>query len=76
MTISNEAVREAYQAADDGLDFKRRFQERGHEFDQWLETIKTEARAEALEEAAKIWHHESTVAHTLRARAVAERGRQ
>lgn len=35
-TPTTEEVREFYQSSEDGLDFKRRFFERGAEFDRWF----------------------------------------
>ena len=35
-TPTTHDVREAYQATDEGLDFRRVYQERGQEFDRWL----------------------------------------
>jgi len=49
-------VREAYQAAGEGIDFKRRFNERGDEFDTWLAHVQADARKEALREAADMFH--------------------
>lgn len=40
MSINTEEVRAAYQATDDGLDYKQRFFERGSEFDRWLDEVK------------------------------------
>ena len=39
-TPTTAEVREAYQGTGDGLDFKRRYAERGEEFDRWLEKHK------------------------------------
>lgn len=45
-TPETEEIREAYQIAGDGADFKRRFFERGEDFDSWLRNVKAEAWAE------------------------------
>jgi hypothetical protein len=47
-TPSNDEVRESYQQADDGIDFKSVYYERGREYDRWFAQV----RAEALREAA------------------------
>lgn len=50
---TTEAVREAYQSSDDGLDFKSRFRARGAAFDEWLESVKSEAQSEARKGSAE-----------------------
>lgn len=40
---TTQEVREAYQASDDGVDFTRRFNERGDEFDRWLSGVLADA---------------------------------
>lgn len=46
-----DEMRECYQASNDGLDFKRRFNERGEEADRWLTAHDAEvARAAAEKE--------------------------
>lgn len=42
-TPDTEEVREAYQISGDGADFKRRFFERGEDFDTWIRKVKAEA---------------------------------
>jgi hypothetical protein len=51
-TPDTEEVRESYQSTGDGLDFKRRYNERGEEFDRWLEA----------HDAALIVEHERVLA--------------
>jgi hypothetical protein len=51
-TPDTEEVRESYQSTGDGLDFKRRYNERGEEFDRWLEA----------HDAALIAEHERVLA--------------
>jgi hypothetical protein len=53
-TPTVEDVREAYQVAGDGADFKRRFNERGTEFDRMIAAVERAARVEALREAAAL----------------------
>ena len=53
-TPTTEEVRESYQSTDDGLDFKRRFFERGEEFDRWLEQERRAAALKALEAAETV----------------------
>jgi hypothetical protein len=50
-TVPNgDEVREAYQSSGDGLDYKRRYFERGDEFDAWIATL----RAEVYRDAARL----------------------
>lgn len=51
-TPTVEEVREAYQVAGDGADFKRRFNERGIEFDRMVASVERAAAVKALREAA------------------------
>jgi hypothetical protein len=53
MSINTEEVRAAYQATDDGLDFKQRFFERGSEFDHWLDEVKAAVWDEAVAAVAE-----------------------
>lgn len=46
-----EEIRESYQIAGDGADFKRRFFERGEVFDAWLRKVKADAWAEGRDSA-------------------------
>ncbi len=47
-TPTSSEVRDAYQSTGDGLDFKRRYFERGDEFDRWLASVERVAAAQAL----------------------------
>lgn len=47
--LKTEEVREAYQSTGDGLDFKRRWLERGEEFDAWLRDHDDDVRRDCSE---------------------------
>lgn len=51
-TPDTEEVRESYQSMGDGLDFKRRYNERGEEFDRWLAALIAEHERVLAERAA------------------------
>ena len=50
-TPTTHDVREAYQATDEGLDFRRVYQERGQEFDRWLTEHDRQVAERAWDEA-------------------------